>query len=113
MKILVGLILLDSIMLGTIIVLERAGQDEEDPPELELELELELVIAAVAAGAPVVPAAHVDLVMELLFNVTAPFLARSLPLTVELPLSVIDVKASTFPLSWVVVPRVAEKPTCQ
>ncbi len=57
MKILVGLILFDSIMLGTTIVLERAGQDGVDPPELEEELELELELAA-AAGAPVVPAAR-------------------------------------------------------
>ena len=72
----------------------------------------------VAAGSVVgvgveVAAAHVCFVMAVLFNVTAPFLARSLPLTVEPPLSVIVVKASIFPTRVVEVPRVAEEPTCQ
>lgn len=80
-KILVGLTLFDSITNGETIVLARSGQIGEntplEPPELEVELEDELE-------------AHVDFVTVVLFNVTAAMRARSLPLTVELPLSVID-----------------------
>ena len=57
--------------------------------------------------------AQVCFVTVVLFNVTAAFFARSLPLTVELPSSVIDSEASTFPTRVVEVPRVAEDPTSQ
>lgn len=89
-------------MLGATLL--RTGQDEVDDTPARLEpVEEE----------PALPAAHVDFTTLVLFNVTAPFLARSLPLTTELPSSVIDVKASTFPIRFVPVPRVAEEPTCQ
>jgi len=109
MKILSASTLLDSIMVGATIVLARVGQTEVlvDVDEDEEE------VVVLVPGPPVVPAAHVCFITAVLFNVTAPFLAKSLPLTVELPLSVIDVKASTFPLRAVEVPRVAEEPTCQ
>ena len=58
-------------------------------------------------------AKHVGTVISVLFNVTAPFLARSLPLTVEPPSSVIEVRARMVPVKEVVVPSVAELPTCQ
>lgn len=112
-KMLVGLTLLDSIMNGATIVLLRGGQyEEDDPPELELELEVEVEVET-TAGAPVVPAAQFCFVIVVPFSVTAPFLARSLPFTVEPPSSVIDVRASIFPIRVVVVPNVAEEPTCQ
>ncbi len=107
MKILSASTLLDSIMVGATIVLARVGQTE-----VLVDVDEEEVVVLVP-GPPVVPAAHVCFITAVLFNVTAPFLAKSLPLTVELPLSVIDVKASTFPLRAVEVPRVAEEPTCQ
>ncbi len=82
--------------------------EEEEPPEEDDELEDELEVVE----------AQVDLVTVVWFNVTAPVIsvvlaARSLPLTVELPLSVIVVKARIFPIKEVDVPRVAEDPTCQ
>ncbi|HQU25873.1 MAG TPA: hypothetical protein PLS29_02445, partial [Acidimicrobiales bacterium] len=46
-------------------------------------------------------------------RVTAPFRARTRPLTVAPVSSVTDVRASTVPAKLVVVPRVAELPTCQ
>lgn len=84
--------------------------EDDPPPELEDEL---AAVVGVGVGAPAVPAAHVFFVIVVLFNVTAPFLARSLPLTVELLSSVIDVRASTLPIRVVEVPRVADEPTCQ
>jgi RecA/RadA recombinase len=45
--------------------------------------------------------------------VTAPVLARTRPVTVAFVLSVIDVDARIEPLNCVVVPSVAELPTCQ
>jgi hypothetical protein len=49
----------------------------------------------------------------LLSSVTAPTRARSLPSTVAPVVAVIDIRARMFPLNVVVVPRVAELPTCQ
>jgi hypothetical protein len=93
-------------MVGVTTLLLIAGQYGE--PEAGPAL-----LAAKATVLPAVPVAQVDFVMVVLFKVTAPFLARSLPLTVELPSSVIDVKASTFPIRVVEVPNVADDPTCQ
>ena len=46
-------------------------------------------------------------------SVTAPVRAKSLPSTVVPVVAAIDARARTFPLNVVVVPRVAELPTCQ
>lgn len=105
-----GLILVDCIMLGVIKSLLGVGQTAEDDPPEELEVEeveLELV-------EPAVPAAHPEITTLVLFNVTAPFLAKSLPFTVEPPsFAVMVVKASTFPIRVEEDPIVAEDPTCQ
>src|SRR5438270_13414043 len=49
----------------------------------------------------------------LLSNVTAPFRASALPFNVAPVLTVIDARAIMFPANVVLVPRVAELPTCQ
>ena len=46
-------------------------------------------------------------------SVTAPLRASARPCTVAAWSSVIDVSAMTLPLNAVVVPSVAELPTCQ
>jgi hypothetical protein len=51
--------------------------------------------------------------MVLLSKVTAPFRARALPWMVAPVLSEIEERAKIFPANRVVVPRVAELPTCQ
>src|SRR5450830_406231 len=56
-------------------------------------------------------AAHT--VMELVSSVTAPFRARSLPDAFAPVVKVMLVSARMFPANEVVVPRVAELPTCQ
>ena len=60
-----------------------------------------------------VPAAHRDRVTVSLINVTAPLRARSLPFTVAPSFTEIDVKARMLPWNAVLVPSVAELPTCQ
>ena len=57
--------------------------------------------------------AHCALVIVLLSSVTAPLRARSRPSTVAPVVTVIDVSAKMLPLNVVVVPSVAELPTCQ
>ncbi len=64
-------------------------------------------------GAGPVPAAQRDRVTVSLINVTAPLRAKSLPFTVAPLFTEIDVKAMTVPWSAVLVPSVAELPTCQ
>ena len=51
--------------------------------------------------------------MVLLSKVTAPFRARALPWRVAPVLSEIDESAKMFPENALVVPTVAEVPTCQ
>src|ERR1035441_5386046 len=52
--------------------------------------------------------------MTLLFSVTAPLIAKALPQPMLAPLfRVMLVSARIFPWNDVVVPRVAELPTCQ
>jgi hypothetical protein len=58
-------------------------------------------------------AAQVGMVTVVLFNVTAASLAKSLPTTVEPPLSVIEAAARIVPSKKEFVPSVAELPTCQ
>jgi hypothetical protein len=68
---------------------------------------------AVVVVVPTTAAAHVGTVMTLLSRVTAPLRAKTRPLTSAPVLSVMDVSAINEPLNWLVVPRVAELPTCQ
>jgi hypothetical protein len=56
---------------------------------------------------------QVELVNTLLSNVTEAFLAKARPSTVALVLRVIAVKARMLPTKEVLVPRVADEPTCQ
>ncbi len=118
-KILVGLILLDSIMFGATIVLPRTGQIGAAVPPVPLAWVRPVVIAA---GPPIVPVAHVFFVMVVPSSiVTAPVesasvlsaSANSLPFTVEPVLAVIVVAAITFPTIVLESPIVAEEPTCQ
>lgn len=52
--------------------------------------------------------------MTLLSKVTAPFIAKALPQLMLAPVfRVMLVSARIFPVNLVVVPRVAELPTCQ
>ena len=59
------------------------------------------------------PAAHCALVIVLLSSVVAALRARRRPSTVAPVWAVIAVSAKTLPLNVVVVPSVAELPTCQ
>lgn len=68
---------------------------------------------AVVVVVPTTAAAHAGTVMTLLSRVTAPLRAKTRPLTSAPVLSVMDVSAINEPLNWLVVPRVAELPTCQ
>ncbi len=108
MKILVGLILLDSIMLGAITVLLRVGQTgADDPPELELELEDELEDELAAA-------AHEELLTVVLLNVIAAVWAIARPFKVAPPPGkVTDAEAKTVPTIVVVPLNVAEESTFQ
>jgi hypothetical protein len=63
---------------------------------------------------PVLPGVeHSVLVMVFVSRVTAPFRASRRPATVALVLAVMEASASTVPAKLVVVPSVAELPTCQ
>jgi hypothetical protein len=69
------------------------------------------VLLPAGAGAGETP--HAALVTVLVSSVTAASRARSLPATVALVVAVMLVAARIFPLNVVLVPRVAELPTCQ
>jgi hypothetical protein len=69
--------------------------------------------ADVVVVVPTTAAAQAGTVMTLSSRVTAPFRAKTRPLTSAPVLSVMDVSASNEPLNWLVVPSVAELPTCQ
>jgi hypothetical protein len=58
-------------------------------------------------------AAHVDTLTTLSSRVTAPFRARTRPFTVAPVLRVAELSAMIVPLMALVVPSVAELPTCQ
>jgi len=81
--------------------------------EAEAETSVIVVPTVVEVVPPVVVAAQVDLGMVFVSNVTAPFCANILPLTVAPVVSVTDVKANIFPLKVEFVPSVAELPICQ
>jgi hypothetical protein len=53
------------------------------------------------------------IVMVLVSNVTAPFSASAWPTMVAPVFSVMDINAKMFPSKAVLVPSVAELPTCQ
>lgn len=112
-KILVELALLDSNITGTVLIsgaIQGAILYEvEDEPEEELEDDE----VEERAAPPVVPAAQVDLAIVFESMVTAPLRANTRPSTVAPVLRVIDVSAKIFPTKVVLVPRVAELPTCQ
>lgn len=126
-------------MMGTTIWLLRGGQYWVSTPGFELLLEPELesevetevevgvevgvvVESEVGVGVGVVEmvgvgvrvgAVQIALETVLLSKVTAPFRAKTLPVTVALVFRVMEVKAKIFPLKLVVVPSVAELPVCQ
>ena len=60
-----------------------------------------------------VVAAHVDVVMVSVSNVTAPLLASTRPSTVTSVVTVMEVRARMVPRKLESVPSVAELPTCQ
>jgi hypothetical protein len=62
----------------------------------------------VGVGVFVAAAAQTGRFMVVLFSVTAWFLARSLPLIVEPPSSVIEARANIFPTKVLFVPRVVD-----
>lgn len=68
---------------------------------------------AVSVGVGVTAAAQTSLVMVLLSRVTAPLRASSWPLKEALVFAVMLVRAKTFPVKSLEVPKVAEEPTCQ
>jgi hypothetical protein len=71
------------------------------------------VVVAPAVVVVVVASSQVGTVTVLSSIVTAPPIAKTRPLTIAPVLSVIDVVARIDPAKWVVVPKVAELPTCQ
>jgi len=71
------------------------------------------VVVDVVGVVVVVVAAQVGTVIVLVSIVTAPFLAKAAPVMVAPVSSVMLVNARIVPLNEVVVPRVAELPTCQ
>jgi hypothetical protein len=52
-------------------------------------------------------------VIALVSMVTAPFRARALPWRVAPVVSVMELRAKMFPANELLVPRVADDPTCQ
>jgi hypothetical protein len=68
------------------------------------------VVGPVVGGVVVT---HGELVKTLLSKVTAPLRARARPSTVAPVFRVIEVNAMMFPTKVVVVPSVADEPTCQ
>jgi hypothetical protein len=77
---------------------------------------VEFVVVVTALDVVVVEtvvAAQVGIVTTLSSSVTAPFRAKTCPLTVAPVFKVIDVRAIIEPAKSLVVPSVAELPTCQ
>lgn len=82
-----GVVVVDSVVMVEVVVVEL------------------VVVVAIAA--------HSGTVMALLSKVTAPFLASARPSRLAPLSSVIDVNAKMEPTKLVVVPMVADEPTCQ
>jgi len=72
-----------------------------------------LKVLSSVGGVEVTGTSHAGTVTMLLSSVTAPFRARTLPDTLAPLLRVMLASAKMFPTNLVVVPRVAELPTCQ
>ena len=72
-----------------------------------------VVVVAVVVVVVAVAAAHVGTLIVLLLRVTAPVWASSRPCTLAPLFNVTDVCARIVPTKDVVVPKVAELPTCQ
>ena len=70
-------------------------------------------VIVVADSSVAVVELHIGRETLLVFNVTAPVCANKLPFTFAPLFRVMDVRARIFPTNVVVVPRVAELPTCQ
>ena len=83
----------------------------ELPPALMV-AGLKALLSVGGTGVPVVPP-HAEMETVLESIVTEPFCARSLPSTVAPATRVMLVSAKIFPTKLVVVPSVAELPTCQ
>ena len=90
--------------------LTGVGIGVERGVETGVELGVEDVNVAVGDGVGV---KQVGTVTVLVSNVTAAFLANTLPSTLAPVVRVIAVIAKIFPLNTEVVPSVAELPTCQ
>jgi hypothetical protein len=71
------------------------------------------VAVAVAGVVVVVVSAQVGTEITLSFSVTAPVCAKTRPSTLAPESSVTEAKARMVPTKEVVLPRVAELPTCQ
>ena len=87
---------------------------------LKVIVSVELPPAVIVAGLKVLPTVggtggteHVEMAITFESIVTAPFCARALPESVASVVSVTLASAKIFPTNVVVVPIVAELPTCQ
>jgi hypothetical protein len=88
------------------------------PELLKVMVRVETPPALIVAGLKVLPRVtdeppHTGALMVFESSVTAPFRARALPDSVAPVVRAMLVSATIFPTNEVVVPRVAELPTCQ
>jgi hypothetical protein len=102
-----GVVRLAAVVLGLLKVIVSV----EVPPAV-IVAGLKALLSVGGTGLPVVPP-HAVMSTVLVSSVTEPFCARSLPWTVAPVMRVMLVSAKTFPTKLVVVPSVAELPTCQ
>ena len=87
-----------------------------DPQPILLDIDsagTPLVTGCDGGGKPDMPLPPVQNVTWVLSSVTAPFRARTLPITLAPLFRVILVSATMLPSNEVPVPRVAELPVCQ
>ena len=71
------------------------------------------IVVGVAVGVRVAVGAATQRAIVLLSNVTAPFRAKTLPVTLAPVVRVALVSTMTLPANTLAVPKVAELPTCQ
>jgi hypothetical protein len=109
------------VVVGAVVVVTGAVVDVVGASVVEVVVGA-TVVEVVGAAVVVVVAAvvvvtlgdkHVGTDTVLSSRVTAPLRARTRPLTLAPVFNVMDVRANTEPLNWLVVPSVAELPTCQ